>query len=359
MIARKGRTLITENAIGLVQAAAGVDGSNVESAELVLLPVAPDASAAALRSALKERLGVNVGVLITDTMGRAWRNGQIDVTIGAAGLHVPRLRGNTDRHGNDLIVTEIAVADELAAAADLVKGKFGDVPVAVVSGLALQDDGSTARTWCGPARGSVLARCEGSPRAGTQQALLRRVGARLLRRTRRARTRRGRRRRRVTAPAPHHTRPVRFVWLRDPNVRRTLLDAMRDKWRADLARDGATPERIETRVRRGDILYRAPEVVIPFWVPDGAHTYQDAGRPRSDNVHRRGGCRRAGVTGRTGDRWRGQLLDRIDDIRAGHRPRGAGAARGLGTPGRHCHRLPDEPSGPRDPVPTADLLVRR
>ena len=84
VLARKGRTLITENAIGLVQAAAGVDGSNVDSAELALLPVDPDASAAALQSALRERLGVTVGVVVTDTMGRAWRNGQTDVAIGAA-----------------------------------------------------------------------------------------------------------------------------------------------------------------------------------------------------------------------------------------------------------------------------------
>src|SRR6201991_2567011 len=86
VLARKGRTLITANALGLIQAAAGVDGSNVGSTELALLPVDPDASAQALRSGLRDRLGVNVGVVVTDTMGRAWRNGQIDVAIGAAGL---------------------------------------------------------------------------------------------------------------------------------------------------------------------------------------------------------------------------------------------------------------------------------
>ena len=153
VLARKGRTLITENAIGLVQAAAGVDGSNVGSTELVLLPVNPDASAAALRWALRERLGVTVGVVITDTMGRAWRNGQADFAIGAAGLTVLHAyAGSHDRHGNELIVTEIAVADEIAAAADLVKGKLTDIPVAVVRGLALQDNGSNARTLLRPAR---------------------------------------------------------------------------------------------------------------------------------------------------------------------------------------------------------------
>ncbi|ETZ57592.1 Gamma-glutamyl ligase family protein [Mycobacterium avium MAV_120809_2495] len=84
MLARKGRTLITENRHGLVQAAAGVDGSNVGRDELALLPLDPDASAAALRARLRELLGVEVAVLVTDTMGRAWRNGQTDAAVGAA-----------------------------------------------------------------------------------------------------------------------------------------------------------------------------------------------------------------------------------------------------------------------------------
>ena len=88
VLARKGRTLITENRFGLIQAAAGVDGSNVGRAELALLPVDPDASAAALRAGLRDRLGVTVAVVITDTMGRAWRNGQTDAAVGAAGLAV-------------------------------------------------------------------------------------------------------------------------------------------------------------------------------------------------------------------------------------------------------------------------------
>ena len=142
VLAHKGRTLITENALGLVQAAAGVDGSNVDSDELALLPVDPDGSAAALALALRERLGVAVGVVVTDTMGRAWRNGQTDVAIGASGLTVLHgYAGEHDGHGNELIVTEIAVADEIAAAADLVKGKLTSVPVAVVRGLTLRDAG--------------------------------------------------------------------------------------------------------------------------------------------------------------------------------------------------------------------------
>ena len=145
VLARKGRTLITENRLGLVQAAAGVDGSNVGSAELALLPVDPDGSAAALRNSLRADPGVEVAVVITDTMGRAWRNGQTDAAIGSAGLPVLYgYAGAVDGHGNELVVTEVAVADEIAAAADLVKGKLTAVPVAVVRGLALPDDGSTA-----------------------------------------------------------------------------------------------------------------------------------------------------------------------------------------------------------------------
>ena len=136
VLARKGQTLITENALGLVQAAAGIDGSNVGSTELALLPVDPDGSAATLRARLSEQLGVTVGVLITDTMGRAWRNGQTDVAIGAAGVGVLHAyAGAHDAHGNELVVTEIAMADEIAAAADLVKGKLTGIPVAVVRGL--------------------------------------------------------------------------------------------------------------------------------------------------------------------------------------------------------------------------------
>lgn len=147
VLARKGRTLITENALGLVQAAAGVDGSNVGSTELALLPVDPDASAAALRAGLSDRLGVTVGVIITDTMGRAWRNGQTDFAIGAAGLTVLHGYGGArDRHGNELIVTEVAVADEIAAAAELAHGKLDRVPVAVVRGYDFPKGEGTARS---------------------------------------------------------------------------------------------------------------------------------------------------------------------------------------------------------------------
>jgi coenzyme F420-0:L-glutamate ligase/coenzyme F420-1:gamma-L-glutamate ligase len=131
-----GTTRIVETHLGLVMAAAGVDASNVPDGTIALLPVDPDASALALATALRARLGVAVGVILSDTFGRPWRDGQTDVAIGAAGLHVvDDLRGSTDAQGRVLEVTVPAIADELAGAADLVKGKAAGRPVAVVRGL--------------------------------------------------------------------------------------------------------------------------------------------------------------------------------------------------------------------------------
>ena len=131
-----GMTRIVETHLGLVMAAAGVDASNVPDGTIALLPVDPDASALALATALRARLGVAVGVILSDTFGRPWRDGQTDVAIGAAGLHVvDDLRGSTDVQGRTLEVTVPAIADELAGAADLVKGKAAGRPVAVVRGL--------------------------------------------------------------------------------------------------------------------------------------------------------------------------------------------------------------------------------
>lgn len=287
VVARKNRTLITENRLGIVQAASGVDGSNVLGNELALLPVDPDASARGLRAAIRESLGVTVAVVVTDTMGRAWRIGQTDVAIGAAGLAVSHAyAGGADEHGNELIVTEIAVADEIAAAGDLVKGKLGATPIAVVRGLSPVENGSTARDL-------VRAGEEDLFWLGTEESIARgRREALLLRRSVRSFTDepvapeliRAAVADALTAPAPHHTAPVRFVWLRDPVRRKALLDGMRAAWRADLAADGWTEERIAARTGRGDILYDAPEVLIPICVPDGAHHYPDARRTAAEHT---------------------------------------------------------------------------
>lgn len=132
-----GVTRIVENRLGIVAAAAGVDASNTPEGTVLLLPVDPDASARRLRAELGRRCGVNVAVVITDTLGRPWRRGQTDAAIGVAGMApLLDLRGGTDSAGRRLNVTVTAVADEVAAAADLVKGKTSGCPVAVLRGLA-------------------------------------------------------------------------------------------------------------------------------------------------------------------------------------------------------------------------------
>ena len=281
IVADNGRTPIVENRLGLVQAAAGIDASNVAADELALLPVDPDASASELRAALRARLGVNVGVVVTDTMGRPWRKGQTDVAIGASGLQVLRsYAGACDAYGNELAVTEVALADQIAAAADLVKGKLALAPAAVVRGLTLTDDSSCARSLLRPLEEDLF-------RLGTDAAI--QQGHReavLLRRSIRAfadtpvdpaviRHAVGVA---LTAPAPHHTKPIRFVWLRSAARRKEVLAAMRDVWASDLAADGLADHAIERRIARGDLLYRAPELVVPFLVADSAHQCLDRRR---------------------------------------------------------------------------------
>ncbi|WP_029289401.1 coenzyme F420-0:L-glutamate ligase [Cellulomonas sp. HZM] len=144
-----GVTRIVENRLGLVMAAAGVDASNTPPGTVLLLPLDPDESARALRRGLAERFGVRIGVVVSDTAGRTWRQGVTDIAIGAAGLVVlDDLRGQVDTFGRPLVMTVAAVADEIAAAAELVKGKATGRPLAVVRGLGelvTDEDGPGAR----------------------------------------------------------------------------------------------------------------------------------------------------------------------------------------------------------------------
>nr|WP_258052824.1 coenzyme F420-0:L-glutamate ligase [Streptomyces sp. Ru73] len=301
VVARRGALRIVENRNGLVMAAAGVDASNTPRGTILLLPEDPDASARAVRAGLRAALGVDVGVVVTDTFGRPWRNGLTDVAIGAAGVRVLEdLRGGTDGHGNPLSATVVATADELASAGDLVKGKAGGLPVAVVRGLPhvltgpQEGTGGTERPGGAEsadgaesaggeadtgARALVRSAADDMFRLGTSEAVREALS---LRRTVREFTDdpvdSGAVRRAVaaavTAPAPHHTTPWRFVLLETPEARTRLLDAMRDAWLADLRGDGKSEESVAKRVRRGDVLRNAPYLAVPCLVMDGSHTYE-------------------------------------------------------------------------------------
>lgn len=284
VVARRGTLRIVENRQGLVMAAAGVDASNTPAGTVLLLPEDPDASARTIRDGLRDALGVEVGVVVTDTFGRPWRNGLTDVAIGAAGVRVlDDLRGGTDAHGHPLSATIVATADELASAGDLVKGKAEGLPVAVVRGLShvvASDDGPGARALVRSAADDMF-------RLGTSEAVREAV---TLRRTVREFSDEpvdpGAVRRAVaaavTAPAPHHTTPWRFVLLESAGARTRLLDAMREAWIEDLRRDGKSEESIAKRVRRGDVLRNAPYLVVPCLVMDGSHTYGDKRRDTAE-----------------------------------------------------------------------------
>jgi coenzyme F420-0:L-glutamate ligase/coenzyme F420-1:gamma-L-glutamate ligase len=300
VVARRGSLRIVENKQGLVMAAAGVDASNTPAGTVLLLPEDADASAGSIRAGVREALGVDVGVIVTDTFGRPWRNGLTDVAIGAAGVQVlDDLRGGTDAHGNPLSATVIALADELASAGDLVKGKAEGRPVAVVTGLAHLVLPSAPSGPSGPsepsghepldegARAMVRVAADDMFRLGTSEAVREAVTQR---RTVREFTDEpvdpGAVRRAVaaaaTAPAPHHTTPWRFVLLESAESRTRLLDAMRDAWIADLRGDAKSADSIAKRVRRGDVLRKAPYLAVPCLVTDGAHSYGDERRDAAE-----------------------------------------------------------------------------
>ncbi len=274
VVARRGGLVISETRHGFVCANAGVDASNVAAGFLSLLPENPDGSAARIRARLAEDTGASLGVVITDTFGRPWRRGVVNVAIGCAGLPaLVDLRGGTDHHGRPLEATVVALADEVAAASGLVMGKAARVPAAVVRGVEADGPEAPAAELVRPpeedlfrespllsisARRSIRAFGSGEvPREAVEEAV----------------------RAACTAPAPHHSRPWLFVALESDAAKRRLLSGMAAAWVRDLEGDGVPKPVIDRRLRRSDaLLGRAPVLIIPAIRLRGAHAYPDAER---------------------------------------------------------------------------------
>ena len=278
--------LITRTPHGFVAANGGIDRSNVADDVLLELPEDPDGSASRLRAAIAARTGADVGVIITDTFGRAWRIGQTDVALGVAGVAAVRdERGGADLDGRELVVTESAIADELAGAADLVRRKDSGAAFVLIRGLDREHTTGTSASG-GSASGQALVRSPthdlfrfGGATAVEQGLAARRtvrsfdpdrpVPAALIERVVAAAT---------TAPAPHHTRPWRVIRLR-ATTRTRLLDAMAVTWREDLAGDGLDEASITRRIARSDMVLRsAPELLALFVDVTDAHHYPDERR---------------------------------------------------------------------------------
>ena len=282
VLARRGDLVIAETAHGLVCANAGVDASNVRDGFLTLLPEDPDGSADRIRKGIEERSGASVGVVVTDTFGRPWRRGLVEVAIGCSGFPaLLDLRGSKDQHGRPLETTVLALADEVASAAGLAMGKADGVPAAVVRGLSREWPPGTASEIVRPPEedlfrysplGAISARRtvrefgdEPVPREAIEQA----VAAAL------------------TAPVPHgsrhRTRPWTWVVLESEVAKRSLLDAMAAAWVRDLRGDRTEEEVIARRLARSDaLLGRAPVLAIPFLSLANADDYPDEPRRQAE-----------------------------------------------------------------------------
>jgi coenzyme F420-0:L-glutamate ligase/coenzyme F420-1:gamma-L-glutamate ligase len=278
VVAKRGDLVIAETRHGFVCANAGVDASNVEPGFLSLLPEDPDGSAEGIRKRLEQETGVGTGVVVTDTFGRPWRRGLVNVAIGCAGLPaLVDLRGTPDHAGRILEATVVALADEVAAAAGLVMGKADRVPVAIVRGLTTGSDDGRAEDLVRPADEDLFRQ---SPLLSiSSRRTIRSFGpGQVPRQVVEEAVRAA-----CTAPAPHHTRPWLFVVLESRPARSRLLGAMAQAWVRDLRRD-ATPENvIERRLGKSDaVLGTAPVLIVPAIRLWGAHQYPDEERAAAE-----------------------------------------------------------------------------
>jgi coenzyme F420-0:L-glutamate ligase / coenzyme F420-1:gamma-L-glutamate ligase len=278
VVARRDDLVIAQTRHGFVCANAGVDASNVEAGFLTLLPEDPDGSAARLRDELSKRLDTELAVVITDTFGRPWRRGVVNVAIGCAGIaSLVDLRGTRDHHGRELEATVVALSDEVAAASGLAMGKAARVPAALVRGVPFEAASVPVADLVRPAeedlfrsspllsiseRRTIRAFGDGEvPREVVEEAV----------------------RAACTAPAPHHTRPWSFTALWSPSAKRRLLGAIAEAWRADLRGDGTPEETIERRIARSDaVLGAAPVLIVPWVRFERGHPYPDAERAHAE-----------------------------------------------------------------------------
>lgn len=285
----RGVTTIVETHTGLILAAAGIDASNTEPGTIVLLPVDPDHSARELRESFEQVTGRKIGIVITDTLGRAWRLGVTDHAIGAAGITVlDDLTGKPDAFNRTLEMTVVAVADEIAAASELVRPKDSLTPFALIRGLGhlvTVDHGPGAQAVIRPTEEDLFSLGTAESIAlGRQQAVADRRTVKnfeqqqvpdiIIEKAIEAA---------ITAPAPHHSTPWRFLVLnsgeeRQHGKRIALLDVMAQTWQQDLQSEGKTGDEIVKVIARGDILRTAPCVVFAFMdLASGAHTYPEVG----------------------------------------------------------------------------------
>ena len=283
VVARRGAMVIAETRHGLVGANALIDESNAGGDALVLLPEDPDASAARLRAALASLDGHDVAVVVTDTLGRPWRRGQTDVAVGMAGMGaLEDYRGRLDGDGRVLEVTEVAVADEVAAAADLVKRKLARVPAALLRGVTLPPGQGRAGDLVRPPAEDLF-----RTGSGAEDLVAFLEGRRTRRRFLPDPVDPGAVERAVlaamTAPFPHHTRPFRVVALDSGEGRKRYLTRMESAWRQDLAGDGTPAEVVERRIARSwAVLGSAPVLLVPCLAPGGRHDYPDERRRRAE-----------------------------------------------------------------------------